>query len=151
MMENPFKKAREAAGMKQKEVAKALGVSQDTMWRLESGRRDPKTEEVKSLAKLYGVPFESLLSMSSNDSSPTQLQMEAETEKKPENVVASQMCERGVIYVDGKAIDTLARQLRDRLYTEFDKTAPEILDDVKDTLHQCLRIYEDNRIERKHA
>jgi len=150
MRENQFKKAREAAGIKQKEAAKALGVSQDTMWRLESGHRDPKTEEVKFLAKLYGVPFESLLSISSDDSSPTQLQMEVETEKEPQNVIASQMCERGIIYVDGKAIDTLARQLRDRLYTEFDKTTPEILDDVKDTLHQCLRIYEDNR-ELKHA
>lgn len=61
MVTNRFKEARKAARMTQQEVAQILDVSLDTIWRLESGQRKPKAEEVQKLADLYGVTYSYLL------------------------------------------------------------------------------------------
>ena len=111
----------------------------------------PKADDITLFASILGVPISYFYISTDNPPCEADEPQKIMPEKESQDVTAAQTCERGILYVDGKAIDTLARQLRDRLYTEFDKTAPEILDDVKETLHQCLRIYEDNRIERKHA
>lgn len=58
---------------------------------------------------------------------------------------------KGKIYVDGKALDTLACQLRDRLNIEYEETDPSVLSDVKEALHECLRIYEDHEVKQQLA
>jgi XRE family transcriptional regulator, regulator of sulfur utilization len=52
---------REERGLTQKEAAKLANVSQLTLIRLESGKRDPYMPTVTKLAKAYGVPLEELV------------------------------------------------------------------------------------------
>ena len=61
MVINRFREARKAANKTQKDAARALGVSLDTIWRLESGQRKPKTDEVQKLADLYCVNYSYLV------------------------------------------------------------------------------------------
>jgi transcriptional regulator with XRE-family HTH domain len=53
-----LRQAREAAGVKLKDVAVALDVSTQTVWRLESGATSVRTADVMHLCTLYGVPEE---------------------------------------------------------------------------------------------
>lgn len=46
--------ARVNVGLSVKEVAKAIGVTEDTMYRYEAGKSSPKIETAKELARLYG-------------------------------------------------------------------------------------------------
>jgi transcriptional regulator with XRE-family HTH domain len=52
---------REAAKMSQKELAQAIGVSEYTIIRLEKGRRQAKTGELESIAKVLDVPVSVLM------------------------------------------------------------------------------------------
>jgi transcriptional regulator with XRE-family HTH domain len=52
---------REDLGLTHKEAAKLADVSQVTLLRLESGRRDPYMPTVTKIAGAYGVPLEELV------------------------------------------------------------------------------------------
>jgi transcriptional regulator with XRE-family HTH domain len=59
-----LKRAREAAGLEQAEVAERLGVDPMTVSRWERGKHSIKSVHVTALARLYRVPLEAI---SSND------------------------------------------------------------------------------------
>ena len=52
---------REDLGLTQKEAAELANVSQVTLIRLESGRRDPYMPTVTKIARAYGVALEELV------------------------------------------------------------------------------------------
>ncbi len=52
--------ARVNAGLSQKEVAKALGVSNKTVSSWENGKTFPSFEKINKLCDLYSVPFDNL-------------------------------------------------------------------------------------------
>lgn len=58
---NNIKKARENAGLSQKEVAVSLHVSAPTVSEWESGRKNPSANNMKELSKLLRVPVDYLL------------------------------------------------------------------------------------------
>lgn len=67
MTEN-IKKAREAAGLSQKQVSFELRVSAPTVCEWEKGKKRPNSENLKKLAKLYDVSVDYLLG---NSDTPT--------------------------------------------------------------------------------
>ena len=52
---------RREAGLTQRELAEALGVSRQAVSKWETGTADPSTSNLLALAKLFGVPAEELL------------------------------------------------------------------------------------------
>ncbi len=48
---------RVQAGYTQVEAAKAIGVSEQTMIRWESGKSTPKMDEAQKLSELYSIPL----------------------------------------------------------------------------------------------
>jgi transcriptional regulator with XRE-family HTH domain len=52
---------REDLGLTRKEAAELANVSQVTLIRLESGKRDPYMPTVTKIARAYGVPLEELV------------------------------------------------------------------------------------------
>ena len=52
---------RREAGMTQRDLAEALGVSRQAVSKWETGTADPSTSNLLALAKLFGVPAEELL------------------------------------------------------------------------------------------
>lgn len=58
---------------------------------------------------------------------------------------------RGKTYMDGVALDTLAHQLRDRLIIELCENDEKTREEIKDTLHDCLRLYTDHEVSHKTA
>lgn len=63
MLEN-LKKARETAGLNQKQVALALHVSGATVSNWESGEISPKVDNLKALSELLGVSTDYLIGIS---------------------------------------------------------------------------------------
>lgn len=56
-----FRTERLRAGMKPKEVAQALGVTDVSVYFWEIGKTYPTAEKLKTLAKLYGCTVDKLL------------------------------------------------------------------------------------------
>ncbi len=52
-MANQIKNYRRAAKMTQVEVAKALDISIDTLWRWENGSGEPRWQEIKTMCQLF--------------------------------------------------------------------------------------------------
>lgn len=63
MLEN-LKRAREAAGLSQKQIALALHVSGATVSNWESGEISPKVDNLKALSELLGVSTDYLIGIS---------------------------------------------------------------------------------------
>lgn len=63
MLEN-MKKAREAAGLSQKQISLSLHVSGATVSNWESGKISPTADNLKSLSELLGVSADYLLGLS---------------------------------------------------------------------------------------
>lgn len=53
-----LKAARVNAGLSVKAAAEAVGVTEDTMYRYESGKSSPKIGTAVKLAELYGVSID---------------------------------------------------------------------------------------------
>lgn len=53
-----LKAARVNAGLSVKDAAEAVGVTEDTMYRYESGKSSPKIGTAVKLAGLYGVSID---------------------------------------------------------------------------------------------
>jgi len=61
-----LKAAREYHGIKQRDVADSLSISESTYSNYESGRRIPQIETIVMLAKLYEVTTDWLLGLTSD-------------------------------------------------------------------------------------
>ncbi len=59
-MENRVKEWRERAGWSQGELARRLGVSRQTVNAVETDKYDPSLPLALRMAKLFGVPVDSL-------------------------------------------------------------------------------------------
>ena len=57
-MKNRIEEIRKARGVNQEELAKALGVSRQTISSLENGRYNPSIELAYKLSKYFGMPIE---------------------------------------------------------------------------------------------
>ena len=57
-MKNRIEEIRKARGMNQEELAKALGVSRQTISSLENGRYNPSIELAYKLSKYFGMLIE---------------------------------------------------------------------------------------------
>ncbi len=57
-MKNRIEEIRKARGVKQEELAKALGVSRQTISSLENGRYNPSVELAYKLSKYFGMTIE---------------------------------------------------------------------------------------------
>ena len=57
-MQNRIEEIRKARGVNQEELAKALGVSRQTISSLENGRYNPSIELAYKLSKYFGMTIE---------------------------------------------------------------------------------------------
>ena len=57
-MKNRIEEIRKARGMNQEELAKALGVSRQTISSLENGRYNPSVELAYKLSKYFGMTID---------------------------------------------------------------------------------------------
>ena len=57
-MKNRIEEIRQARGVNQEELAKALGVSRQTISSLENGRYNPSIELAYKLSKYFGMTIE---------------------------------------------------------------------------------------------
>lgn len=57
---NRFRFLRISAGLRQADVARALGISQVSVWQWEHGGK-PRVDKLASIAKLYGCTIEDLI------------------------------------------------------------------------------------------
>ena len=62
-----LKELREAAGLKQLDVAFALRVTPQTVYNWERGTREPKGSHLQQMAKLFGVSADDVLLIQSED------------------------------------------------------------------------------------
>ena len=58
---NRLKTVRQNSGLKQKEVASALGISRGTLWCYEKGERKLSFDMAVKLAKIYGCSVEDFI------------------------------------------------------------------------------------------
>nr|WP_255703896.1 helix-turn-helix transcriptional regulator [Erythrobacter sp. SN021] len=63
---NRIREIRKQRGMTQKELAQAMGMSAVNIGHLELERRDPSLSNLRALAKIFGIPTASLLSVRDN-------------------------------------------------------------------------------------
>lgn len=59
-MKNKIVEIRQERGIKQDELAKALGVSRQTISSLENGRYDPSILLAHKIAKMFGMSIEEI-------------------------------------------------------------------------------------------
>ena len=57
-MKNRLRELREARGLTQEELAKALGVTRQTIIAIEKGRYDPSLRLAFKIARFFGVKIE---------------------------------------------------------------------------------------------
>lgn len=60
-MKFSLRAAREFNGLRQKEAAKALGITEDTLGKYENGKSYPKIPMLKKIEKLYHIPYHQLV------------------------------------------------------------------------------------------
>ena len=63
MKDQNYRKAREKAGIKSERAAAELGVSITTLFNWERGDTSPNANNIREMAKLYGVTANYLLNM----------------------------------------------------------------------------------------
>lgn len=67
-----LKALREAAHMSQADVAKEIGVSQNSVWKYECARAEPSLRVVCWYASAFNVSIDELLTMRLGDGTPSQ-------------------------------------------------------------------------------
>lgn len=67
-----LKALREAAHMSQTDVAKEIGVSQNSVWKYECARAEPSLRVVCWYASTFNVSIDELLTMRLGDGTPSQ-------------------------------------------------------------------------------
>lgn len=83
--DNPFRKLREAAGLTQEQLAKAMGIGQQTISSYENGKM-PSVPMIKKFAVFFNTSTDYLLGMIDNPMPPTQLHM-GELSKEEADIV----------------------------------------------------------------
>lgn len=53
--------ARKIAGLTQRELAKAVGVSESTLLNWEKGRREPTVSQAIAIGKATGIPYDNII------------------------------------------------------------------------------------------
>lgn len=61
-----LKAARINRNLSQKEAAKALKVSNKTLWNWEKGLSVPKADKIDAICELYDVPYDNLIFLPNN-------------------------------------------------------------------------------------
>lgn len=69
-----FKLARERRGLTQEDVADALGVSVNQIYRWESGKNDPTGDKIAAAARVLGESSDYLLGLDDNDVSLSRIE-----------------------------------------------------------------------------
>lgn len=64
MSKYTLKTARELNGLKQKDAAKLLGISVDTLRNYERGKSYPDIPILRKIESVYGVPYDRLIFLS---------------------------------------------------------------------------------------
>ena len=62
-----LKAARANKGLTQKEAAKALGISEQTIINWEKGRSFPSVKQIKCIEELYGTSYNELIFLNENN------------------------------------------------------------------------------------
>lgn len=60
MIKISMKSARVNAGLTQKAAAKALGISNTTLWNWENGKTFPDQPYIEKICALYGMPYDAI-------------------------------------------------------------------------------------------
>ena len=146
-----IKALRKTKQFTQDSLAKQINVARSTVIAWEKGTFEPEGDNIRNLAVALNTSVGYLLGETDAPAGGRVAQsLPALQEPKDETTTSTRKC-RGKIYVEGKALDTLARNLRDRLSIEFDETDEKTLADVKEVLYDCMRFYEDREVKRKLA
>lgn len=53
--------ARKIAGLTQKELASALGVSESTVLKWEKGRSEPSVSQAIAIGEVVGIPYDNII------------------------------------------------------------------------------------------
>jgi transcriptional regulator with XRE-family HTH domain len=61
-----LKAARINRNLSQKEAAKALKVSNKTLWSWENGLSVPKADKIDAICELYEIPYDNLIFLPAN-------------------------------------------------------------------------------------
>lgn len=61
-----LKAARINRNLSQKEAAKALKISNRTLWKWENGLSVPKADKIDAICELYKVPYDNLIFLPNN-------------------------------------------------------------------------------------
>jgi transcriptional regulator with XRE-family HTH domain len=64
---HPLKKYRDAHKITQVALAKELGVTNVTVWRWENGRRTPRLEDARNIARVTGLSAAELLGLDAKE------------------------------------------------------------------------------------
>lgn len=139
-----IKLARNNTRLTQVQLAGKLGVASVTISKWENGKQLPRIDELNKLIEIASLSIATSASPAIDASPKSSVSRNEEFSVNTRKI-------KGKIYVDGKALDTLACQLRDRLNLEYEETAPNVLSDVKEALHEYLRIYEDHKVKQQLA
>jgi transcriptional regulator with XRE-family HTH domain len=65
-----IRSSREEAGISREVFAKNLGVSTKTLYRWESGEREPKMDRIRDIASLVHVSFRDFMTKATNPTLP---------------------------------------------------------------------------------
>ena len=69
-----IREKRQARGETLEAVARACGLNTGTMWRIESGRTNPRAETLAALARHFGCSIETLMGDPPNEYPPGYMQ-----------------------------------------------------------------------------
>ena len=59
--------ARVNKDLTQAEAAKLLGISKDSLWNYENGRSFPNVKVVKKMEEVYGIPYNNLIFLTTDN------------------------------------------------------------------------------------
>lgn len=62
--------ARKIAGLTQKELALAVGVSESTVGNWEKGRSEPTVTQANKISEATGIPYDSIIFLQANTVKP---------------------------------------------------------------------------------
>lgn len=77
---NAIKKHREAAKLKQTELAEKIGISTVTLSRYENGEREPRVTELRKMSELFGCTIDELVGKNPTEPLPPQETEQGEKE-----------------------------------------------------------------------
>ena len=110
MLKDRLREARKAAGMTQKEVATAIGVTESAYCGYETGKRQPDVLKIKQIAEVLGTTGDFLLE-TPQDQEPDLAEYLSDLRDRPETRALLE-ASRGMTKEQVEAMAALAKQLR---------------------------------------